>query len=304
MSQRASRPAPDLLLKSLGKLLRPLVRLLIRNGITFPVLADVLRDLYLDVALHDELTDERARTDSRVSLLTGIHRKLIRRQRDAVVAPDPIPEIVTLSSQIIARWLGAAPWASGGDVPRPLPRTATAGEPSFDGLVEAVTKDLRPRAVLDEWLSQDIVSLGPDDRVVLNVAAFVPSPGRDEQLFYFGRNLHDHIAAASANISAVGKAPFMDRSVHYDALPIAAAERLEALGREAAMRLLLDINRQAMELAAAHDPPVGPTRRVNLGLYLYVEDEPPPGPAAPGPTAPSPASPGPAASGETAGNTT
>ena len=285
MSERPAGPASDVLLRALGRLLRPLVRLLIRNGLTYPVIADLLRDLYLDVAVRDILTDDRSRTDSRISLMTGVHRKEIRRQRAAVARPDPTPEVVTLSSQMIARWLGAAPWAGAGGMPRPLPRSAPPGEASFDGLVEAVTKDLRARAVLDEWLSQDLVKLDAQDRVVLNVDAFVPRPGRDEQMFYFGRNLADHVAAASANVSAVGKAPFLDRSVHYDALPVAAAEQLEAMGREAAVRMLLDINRRAMAIAEALDPPTGPTRRVNLGVYLYSEDEPPasaPGASMPG----------------------
>jgi hypothetical protein len=279
MSERPSGPASELLLRSLSRLLRPLVRLLIQNGITYPVIADLVRDLFLDVAMRDILRDARARTDSRVSLLTGVHRKEIRRHRATAAAPEPTPEVVTLSSQIIARWLGAPPWAGEGGTPHPLPRSAPAGEASFDGLVEAVTKDMRPRAVLDEWLSQGLVRIDPQDRVVLNVSAFVPRPGRDEQMFYFGRNLHDHIAAAAANVSAVGTAPFLDRSVHYDALPAAAAGQLEAMGREAAVRMLLDINRRAMALAEDADPgagpAVGPTRRVNLGVYLYVEDEEP-----------------------------
>jgi hypothetical protein len=276
MSERPPGPAPDVLLRAISRLLRPLVLLLIRNGITYPVIADLLRDLYLDVALRDVLTDNRSRTDSRVSLLTGVHRKEIRRQRAAPAGNEPTPEVVTLSSQIIARWLGAAPWAGERGVPRPLPRAAAPGEPSFDTLVEAVTKDLRPRAVLDEWLSQNLVRIDAEDRVVLNVDAFVPRPGRTEQMFYFGRNLHDHVAAAAANVSAVDKAPFLDRSVHYDALPTAAADQLEAVGRVAAVQMLLEVNRRAMEIAEAHDPPVGPTRRVNLGVYLFAEDEPPP----------------------------
>jgi Family of unknown function (DUF6502) len=275
MSEWSASIVPELLLRALGRLLRPLVPMLIRNGITYPVIADLLRDLYVDVALRDMLSDDKSRTDSRVSLLTGVHRKEIRRQRAAPPRDESTPEVVTLSSQIIARWLGAAPWAGAGGVPHPLPRSAAAGEPSFDGLVEAVTKDVRPRAVLDEWLSQDLVRLDAQDRVILNAEAFVPRPGRDEQMFYFGRNLHDHIAAAAANVSAVERAPFLDRSVHYDALPVAAAEQLEAMGREAAIRMLLDINRRAMQLAEAHDPPTGPTRRVNLGVYLFAENEPP-----------------------------
>ncbi len=138
MTETASATAPPVLLRHLGRLLRPLIRLLIHNGITFPVLADLLRDLYVDVALRDVLTDEAARTDSRVSLLTGIHRKEIRRQRIAAAAAAPAPEAVTLSGQIVSRWLGQQPWVDAAGTPLPLPRAAPAGEPSFDALVAAV----------------------------------------------------------------------------------------------------------------------------------------------------------------------
>lgn len=262
------------MLRALARLLRPLVRLAIGSGITYPVLADLLRDLYLDVAQNELLKNDKARTDSRVSLLTGVHRKEIRRQRVASADAAAVPEAVTLSSQILARWFAAPPFASPDGTPLPLPRSALAGEASFDALVAAVTKDVRPRAVFDEWLSQELVGLDGQDRVVLNVGAFIPRPGRDEQLFYFGRNLHDHIAAASANVSASGKAPFMDRSVHYDALTPPVAAQLEALGREAGMALLLELNRAAMRLAEAQTPSDEPTRRVNIGLYIYSEDEP------------------------------
>ena len=275
----ASRtPPPDLLARASVRLLRPLVRLLIRGGVTFPVLAELLRGLYVEVALTELLTDPRARTDSRVSLLTGVHRKEVRRQR----APDPedAPAVVTLASQIIARWLGTPAYADAAGAPRPLPRTAPDGA-SFEALVAAVTRDVRPRAVLDDWIAQNIVSLDADGRVRLNEAAFIPRRGGEEQMFFFARNLHDHVAAACANVGAAGPAPFLDRSVHYDRLGPDAAAKLEAAGREAAQRMLLDVNRTALALVEAEEADgtspasAAAARRVNLGVFLYAEDEPP-----------------------------
>ena len=78
---------PDMLLRPVRRLLRPLVRLLIKRGVTFPALADVLRSLYVEVAAHELLTEPRARTDSRISLLTGVHRKEIRRWRSETHEP-------------------------------------------------------------------------------------------------------------------------------------------------------------------------------------------------------------------------
>ena len=83
-------PAPPtpatLLLDATARLLRPLVRLLIRSGVVCPTVMDVLRGLYVDVA-REMLPDPRARTDSRISLLTGVHRKELRRHRTE--GPEP-----------------------------------------------------------------------------------------------------------------------------------------------------------------------------------------------------------------------
>lgn len=278
---RLSPADSQALMKPLARLLRPLVRLLIRSGVTFPVVADLMRALYVEVSARELLTGPKARTDSRISLLTGVHRKEIRRLRELKASPEDVPEVVTRGSLIIARWLGTPAYVDGNGQPLPLPRGRDGGDagPSFEALVESVTKDVRPRAVLDEWLAQDVVTLGADDRVRLNTTALVPRPGGSEQLFYFGRNLHDHIAAASANVMAAGRAPFLDRSVHYDRLSPEVAAGMEAAAREGAQALLLAINRRALELLEAEEQAApdaasgGRLRRVNLGVYLYVEDE-------------------------------
>lgn len=275
MVEPVPAPGPDVLLGLLRRLLRPLVRLMIQRGVTYPVFSDMVSALFADVASRDLLTDDRARTDSRISMMTGIHRKELRRLRTLPPKEEQTPPAVTLGAHVVARWLASPPWIDDEGHPLALPRSAPAGQPSFDALVASVTKDVRPRTVFDEWRSQGIVTLDADDRIVLNEGAFVPQPGREEQLFYFARNLHDHVAAAVSNVSATGAAPFVDRSVHYDRLSPEAAGRLEAIARAAAQRVLVQVNREAIKLADADGMQTGPTRRVNLGVYLYSEDETP-----------------------------
>jgi hypothetical protein len=184
--------------------------------------------------------------------------------------------VVALSSQIIALWLGSPGFLDPDGRPLSLPRTARPGvaEPSFEALVESVTTDVRARAVLDDWISQGIVGLDGDGRVRLNTDAFIPRTGSAESLFYFARNLHDHIAAAAANIEAASTPPFVDRSVHYDRLTPQATAALQAAAREAAQRTLVEVNRVALGLVRAEAPnPAAPTTlRVNFGVYVYVED--------------------------------
>jgi hypothetical protein len=268
-------PLASALLRAARLLLRPLVRLLMNHGVTYPLLVEMLRGLYVEVALNDLLSEPRARTDSRISLLTGVHRKEIRRLRSVDADSPDVPPVVTISSQIVARWLAAPGYQDAEGRPVPLPRTpSTEGELSFDGLIGAVTTDIRPRAVLDTWLAEGMVRLDGEDRVHLNTAAFLPRAGGAAQLFYFARNLHDHLAAAAANVAATGAAPFLDRSVHYDRLTEAQALRLEAAARAAAMHAVLEVNRLALTLVDS-DPAVQPEggRRVNFGVYVFAEDE-------------------------------
>nr|WP_314071200.1 DUF6502 family protein [uncultured Roseococcus sp.] len=269
MSDLPSPPAAEALLRALRRPLRPLVRLLIRAGVTFPVCAEMLRCLYVETAAKDPSPDGRPPTDSRLTLLTGVHRKEIRRLREAAEPGDDAPPaVVTLNSQLIARWLGLPETTDEGGDPLPLSRAG------FDALVAGVTTDLRPRTVLDNWIAQGIATIDPDERIRLNVAAFVPREGGEARLFYLSRNLHDHVAAAAANVSAAGAPPFLERSLHYDRLSPEAAAKLEAAGRAAAQQLLVDLNRLALSLVEDEEKvPGAPTRRVNLGIYLYGEDE-------------------------------
>jgi Family of unknown function (DUF6502) len=267
------RISAEALLSAVRPVLRPVVRLMIACGATFPAAADLLRRLFVEVAQAGLPPEEQ--TDSRVSVLTGVHRKELRRLREEGPAESEAPPpSLTLASQIIARWLGAPPFADQRRRPRALPRLGQDG-PSFETLVQSVTRDVRPRTILDELQAQGLVTVDTRDRVHLQAAAYLPAPGRDEQLFYFGRNLRDHAAAAAANVAATGKAPFFDRSLHYDRLTPEAADALEAAARKAAEALLLDLNRLAIRLVeeGGEAPDGAPGARVNVGVFVFKENE-------------------------------
>src|ERR1700750_2624114 len=108
----------------LARLLRPAVSLCIRSGMTFPALAQLLRELFVNVAEHDFALEGKEQTDSRVSLLTGIHRKEVARLRGAGATVHEPPAAVSLTSAVIARWLAAPEFPDAKGEPLGLPRTA------------------------------------------------------------------------------------------------------------------------------------------------------------------------------------
>jgi hypothetical protein len=261
-------PNPERLQAPVARLLRPLVRLLIRSGITFPALMNMLRELYVNVAEYDFALPGKEQTDSRVSLLTGIHRKEIRRLRGAGAPVSTVPASLSRTSRILSQWLAAPEFTDTHGRPLPLPRTADRPSmPSFESLVVSVTRDVRPRAVLDEWLDRRIVTIDAEDRIVLAEMAVIPPGGSEPQLYYFGRNLHDHAAAAVANILNA-EPQFMERVVHYDGLSEELAKKLEQRSRELGGEVLREANREA-HAACETDP--GGTWRWTFGIYIYRE---------------------------------
>jgi hypothetical protein len=251
-------------------LLRPLVRLLIEHGVPFYQLTELLKGVYVDVALRDFPLEGKGPTDSRVTLLTGVHRKDVKRLRNERPALDEPPKSVSLGAVLVARWTGTAAFLDAEGRPRPLPRKATRG-PSFEKLVASVSKDIRPRAVLDEWLRLGVAHLDGDDCVCLNAEAFVPSRGFEEKSYYFGRNLHDHVAAAVHNLA--GRRPaLLERSVYYPDLSKESVAELAKLATRAGMEALQAVNRRALELKRRDAADDAATHRMNFGVYFYEAD--------------------------------
>lgn len=268
----SAESTPQLMNRALRRVMSPLVKLMLTKGVTYPQFMELMKTVFFEVAERDFRLNDRPQTDSRISLLTGLHRKDIKRLREMPAAELSLSiKSTPLGAQVVARWLSHPDYADATGAPLPLPRMPSASSAvSFEDLVSAVSKDIRPRALLDEWLNAGVVQLDAAENVCLNLAAFVPQAGLDSQLFYFGMNLHDHLAAATENICAT-QPPFLERSVHYRMLPASAVNGLQAQATHAGMQVLLEMNRLAAEHAAQpeHLDASEPMARFTFGVYFY-----------------------------------
>jgi hypothetical protein len=257
------------LVGALRRILRPLIRLLLAQRVTFPFLASLLKEIYVDVALRELAREERSHTDSRVSLMTGVHRKDVRRLRAALPHGEPVPATVSRGAELASRWINEPGYQDAQGRPRALPRTAERpGEPSFNALVESWSKDIRPRAVLDELLDLGVAHLDPEGRVCLRVEGFVPEEGFAEKAFYFGRSVRDHIDAAAHNLLG-GRPALFERCVYYESLSEESARELEELSGRLAMEVLQTVNRRGSALKRRDAGRAGRLYRITLGAYFF-----------------------------------
>ena len=242
---------------------------MLAQGLTYTILVDLLKSIYVEVALNEFKLEKKRQTDSRISLLTGVHRKDVKRLSEMIEADAPPPENVNLGAQLVAKWVGQAPYVDTQGHPIPLARGAKdGGERSFEALVASVSKDIRSRAILDEWMRLGVVHMDNNDCVCLDTEAFVPKQGFEEKAYYFQHNLHDHIAASVHNMLELGP-PFAERSVYYDTLTKASVAELVSLGEVLGMQALQTVNRRALILEKKDAKNPDANQRINFGIYLY-----------------------------------
>jgi hypothetical protein len=279
MNIGTERRSRNLLLIALTKILKPLVRLLLEHDIKYTMVLEELKRVYVKVADEEFKLANAEQTDSRITLLTGVHRKDVKRIRSeesGLITKEP--RRLSLTSQLIALWLRNPDNLDNEGKPKPLPRLSSkGGEHSFEALVAKVSKDIRARPVLDEWLNLGLVTLDEDDYVHLNMQAFIPSQNLEEKLFYLSMNVHDHLATAVNNIQPENP-PFLERCIYYYNLTQENIDKLHEAARETGMESLTKLNRLAMDLKASQkeNPSALEGRvlkRMNFGIYFHSSTE-------------------------------
>lgn len=260
------------LLDALARVLAPLVRLLIARGVTFQMASELLKRVYVQAAKRHFSADDAA-TGTRLSLLTGLNRKEIRRLTSDA-ADDKRPEDMTsFASAAHDLWCSGRRWRDRDGNPKPLPRHTSGRQASFDDLVRAITLDHRPSAVLAELLRLGYATEDGDGFVHVNPQAFLPQRGLEDRLQALGENLEDHARAATVNVLSK-QPPFLERSVFSDELSAGSVEALARLAQGQWQRVHDETIRQAIA-AEADDARAGRpgNMRMRVGMYFYAEEK-------------------------------
>jgi hypothetical protein len=262
--------------------LRPLIKRLLANGVPFGRLEARLREVFVEVAEAELALPGRRQTDSRVSLLTGINRKEIRRIRSAEAA-QPAPSSFSLNhaASVVSRWLVDPQTTDRRGRPRPIPYQASRG-PSFMKLARKVTTDLAPRVLLDELVRNGAVEIRPDTLIALTASAYVPRRDTAEKLQILGEDPPELIETILRNVFAEASDLLLQRKVYYDNLGSDTAHRVRAEVRREGERFLRQVNRLLARYDRDRTPSAAGGERLYAGVGVYFFESP----AGPGSTPP------------------
>ena len=227
--------------------------------------------MFVEVAQDSFRLDDKPLTDSRIALLTGVHRKDIRTIRaEEDDGASQTRRKSALLATVIGQWMSHPDFLDASGTPVALPRSDDAGV-SFETLVRSVSKDVRPRTVLDELNRAGLIDTGPDGTLRLRAEAVVGTATPADKEVFFAANVGDHLAAAAENLLS-DTPPYFERSVFYNQMTPEAVDTIETAARAQSQALLEDLNRQSSDLHRRDKGTSAPRQRYRLGIYFYRED--------------------------------
>lgn len=261
--------------KSIFAILKPLIRILLRNNISYPAFDDMVRKAYVEVAEHEFKVDGKKQTNSRISTLTGLSRKEVKRLQDL---PEEETENNVLkynrAARVVYGWVHDSEYQEQDGKQKPLNFDGDGN--SFCKLVKQYSGDVPPRAILDELMRIGLVEKDDEGFLHLLKRAYIPKEGLNEKIQYLGKDVSALLLTMDRNIYEKNLAPFFQRKVYYDNLPEECVAELRQIIAENSQELLEKID-QAM---AQHDRDVNPDVKgtgrnaIGVGVY-YFEDEAP-----------------------------
>ena len=264
-----SRKYNKILFASLLRLMRPLVHILLRNGIAYGTFSELVRKVYVDVAFADFAPEHRKQTVSRISALTGLTRKEVKRLLDLNTPDDTASqERFNRGIRVISGWVNDRRFHDSDGKPTDLP---VDGKPkSFAVLVKDYSGDIPTRAMLSMLEEAGSVRL-MGDKVRLVRHAFVPGSDPLDKIQVLGTDVAELITTIDHNLTAGSDALLFQRKVAYDNIDPAALPKLKKMTFTKAQALLEQLDRQYASSELGEDDRGG-SKYISLGIYYYEQD--------------------------------
>ncbi len=260
------------LLRACFSFLVPVARFLLRNGISFSEFSEISRVAFVEVAGVDYGIRGRPTNISRVSAMTGIGRKEVRRLRQLKekFQDDPRVELSPLSD-VLQRWFTDPRYLSAAGKPKVL--RYSSGRASFVRLVRESVGDLPAGAIKVELIRCGAVSEDSTRQLTARRRYVVPE-GLDERLItsmVFGlRGLATTIAYNSSELAQSPDDPGrIERFIESDPLTeIGITAFRRQLRKE--ITLFADGVDNLLSQGQRSTRPSG--RRIGVGVYYYEDD--------------------------------
>ena len=252
-------------------LLKPVASFLMKCGMTWREFADISKNVFVEVAGAEYGIKGRPTNVSRVSLLTGISRKEVKRQRELLEQP-PEPPVSKASdaTRVLSGWHQDSVFHNTDGQPKALPLEGAGA--SFAALCERYAGDIPMTTMLKELRRTGAVTETESGTLTVEQRYYMPAHFDPQWILSAGSVFADFGDNVNHNLTAGGDTPsrFLGRAMDptIDAASIPEfREFIESLGQT--------VLEQVDEWLSEHRSKEGGSgRQVRLGVGLFlIQDE-------------------------------
>lgn len=255
------------------RLLRPLVQILLRNGVSYHTFSEFAKWVFIDVASKDFGIRGRKQSTSRVSVITGISRKEVKRVKQLPRPDDSAStEKYNRAARVITAWRREREFVDAEGEPALLPMSGSGA--TFSKLVKRFSGDVPVRAILDELIRIGAMERLDDSRLHLLAQAYVPESSKADKLNILGTDVGLLISTIGHNLKADPTDSLFQRKVAYDNLPDEILPAFRKLSARKAQDLLEKLDRWLAQRDRDMTPTVKGKGRSQAGLGVYYFEEP------------------------------
>jgi hypothetical protein len=257
-----------LIAASLRKILTPLIRILLRNGVTYRAFTESAKAVYIDVASKEFGIRGRKQTDSRISVITGLSRKEVKRVK-SLPESDEAENLARYNraSRVISGWTQDADFMDAQGNPLDLP--LDGADNSFGELVRRYSGDAPPRAVLDELEQVGAVQRMDNGTLCLLTRGYIPQTDSPERLGIFGVMVADLLHSSNHNLMDQTGKPFFQRIVANERVPVEHTDDFQQVTRRYCQQFLEKLDHWLTEHELPPSDRSRNTRRVGVGIYYF-----------------------------------
>lgn len=254
------------LVASCRALLRPVASVVLKCGLTWREFSEISKSVFVSVATDEFGIRGRPTNISRVSILTGISRKEVKRQRELLTEPVGASSPKTTdATRLLSGWHQDPNYLDKEGLPLPLPPRGS--NPSFETLFESYGGDTPQQTLLRELLKAGSVAEQTDSRLVAQRRYHMPVEMDAGSIRFFGTNLFDHANTLSRNVTGEPEERWLEGFAVDDSIHPQSVEAFRAYLDERGQQFLEEVddwlNQHRVDAEDTTTTPV----RLGLGVY-------------------------------------
>lgn len=241
-----------------------LIHWLIKAGVGYSEFTTALKPIFYNEAIKELDHIDHKKTDSAVSLLSGLNRRDVRNFCQTYGEYSLINQFnsqlpISVPARVIGLWVNQR-------LPSKIPFYGS--EPSFEHLVKLVSSEKHPKSILVELIRLGIVQQ-EGEAVVLKSLSYTPDSNVDEIEQLFTQNISDHLSAGINNLKH--NKDFLEQAVFADQLTQESVIKLNKLSSDLWGIMSKSILSAAIDYTKNDEGLPNANKRFRIGVYQYDE---------------------------------